>query len=193
MDKVFEPFLSEFEFGKKNFKTKSRISCCKILKNQCYHAKVLLKRFHLNGHTTGFHPQTQMLELHYLSPELTLEVKGFICQKFLKKVFFTLDCRLVMWMGRSEMFFSDCFSPLHFRGFAKEYLPVGELLVTSTLEVYKNAMTNLLPTPAKSHYLFNLRDFARVIQGTLLSTPDIIEDPDNLKRLWSHEVRESLT
>ena len=77
---------------------------------------------------------------------------------------------------------------LNFRGFSKEYLAVGELLVSSTLEVYKNAMTNLLPTPAKSHYLFNLRDFARVIQGTLLSTPDIIEDADNLKRLWSHEV-----
>ena len=26
--------------------------------------KVLLKRFHLNGDAIGFHPQTQMLELH---------------------------------------------------------------------------------------------------------------------------------
>jgi len=26
--------------------------------------KVLLKRFHLNGNTTGFRPQTQELELH---------------------------------------------------------------------------------------------------------------------------------
>ena len=82
---------------------------------------------------------------------------------------------------------------LYSRGFSKEYLAVGEMLVSSTLEVYKNAMTNLLPTPAKSHYLFNLRDFARVIQGTLLSTPDITEDADNLKRLWCHEVCHLLT
>ena len=26
--------------------------------------KVLLRRFHLNGHTIGFHPQTQTLELN---------------------------------------------------------------------------------------------------------------------------------
>ena len=52
------------------------MSSCKILKNKLYHAKVLLKRFHLNGHTKGFRPQTQKLELHDMSRELTLEVKG---------------------------------------------------------------------------------------------------------------------
>ena len=29
-----------------------------------YHVKVLLKRFQLNGHTIGFHPQTQKVQLH---------------------------------------------------------------------------------------------------------------------------------
>ena len=38
------------------------------MKNNWYHAKVLLKRFHLNGHTIGFHQQTQKLKLHYVSP-----------------------------------------------------------------------------------------------------------------------------
>ena len=51
------------------------MSFCKILENKWYHAKVLLKRFHLNGHTIGFHPQTQKLELHYMSLQLTLGVK----------------------------------------------------------------------------------------------------------------------
>ena len=48
------------------------ISVCEILKNKWYHAKVLPKRFYLNGHTIGFRSQTQKLELHYMSPELTL-------------------------------------------------------------------------------------------------------------------------
>ena len=39
-----------------------------IEKNKWYLVKVLLKRFHLNGHTMGFRPQTQKLELHYMSP-----------------------------------------------------------------------------------------------------------------------------
>lgn len=39
-------------------------------------------------------------------------------------------------------------------------------LVAATLEIYTRSMQYLLPTPSKSHYVFNLRDFARVIQAS---------------------------
>ncbi|XP_022247843.1 dynein heavy chain 7, axonemal-like [Limulus polyphemus] len=77
---------------------------------------------------------------------------------------------------------------LESRGFSRDFEPCIEELVQGTLAIYKEAMTCLLPTPKKSHYLFNLRDFSRVVQGLLLSLPETIEDQASFKRLFVHEV-----
>uniref|UniRef100_A0A8C4M1C9 Dynein axonemal heavy chain 1 n=1 Tax=Equus asinus TaxID=9793 RepID=A0A8C4M1C9_EQUAS len=60
-------------------------------------------------------------------------------------------------------------------------------LVEATIMVYSTITSQLLPTPAKSHYTFNLRDLSKVFQGMLMANPAKIEDKVQLLRLWYHE------
>ena len=43
-------------------------------------------------------------------------------------------------------------------------------LLFSSVEIYVRMSTDLLPTPAKSHYVFNLRDLSKCIQGKKTDT-----------------------
>uniref|UniRef100_A0A663MAG9 Dynein axonemal heavy chain 12 n=1 Tax=Athene cunicularia TaxID=194338 RepID=A0A663MAG9_ATHCN len=70
--------------------------------------------------------------------------------------------------------------------FSSEFFTIGNQIVTATLEV--RAIKNLLPTPAKSHYTFNLRDFSRVIHGCLLIKRTSVESKRVMIRLFVHEV-----
>ncbi|XP_053577059.1 dynein axonemal heavy chain 1 [Bombina bombina] len=62
-----------------------------------------------------------------------------------------------------------------------------EQLVDSTIKVYNTITSQLLPTPAKSHYTFNLRDLSKVFQGMLMAEPAKMEDKYQLLKLWYHE------
>ncbi|XP_072521546.1 dynein axonemal heavy chain 1 [Salminus brasiliensis] len=66
-------------------------------------------------------------------------------------------------------------------------LPLNEPLVDATIKVYSTISSGLLPTPAKSHYTFNLRDLSKVFQGLLMAEAGKIEDKVQLLQLWYHE------
>lgn len=46
--------------------------------------------------------------------------------------------------------------------FQEEVKPIGNVLTQATLELYYAITARFLPTPAKIHYLFNLRDISKV-------------------------------
>ena len=60
-------------------------------------------------------------------------------------------------------------------------------IVAATIEVYRTVARDLLPTPSKSHYTFNLRDLSKVIQGVLGVAPDLVDSTDKMVQLWVHE------
>ncbi|KAM9717113.1 dynein axonemal heavy chain 2 [Menidia menidia] len=73
------------------------------------------------------------------------------------------------------------------QGFKEEVKPIAKTLTQGTLELYYAVTASFLPTPAKIHYLFNLRDISKVFQGLLRAHPDFHESETDITRLWIHE------
>ncbi|KAL0220777.1 hypothetical protein RCL1_000631 [Eukaryota sp. TZLM3-RCL] len=74
---------------------------------------------------------------------------------------------------------------LHTQTFEQEVFTLSETFASSTLSLYEYMAGTLLPTPNKSHYLFNLRDISRVFQGLCRSTSNY--NKESIIKLWVHE------
>jgi len=90
--------------------------------------------------------------------------------------------------------------------FTPEVVEVASKLVPMTVTLWNKIQAKMLPTPAKFHYLFNMRELSKVFQGVILATRDRFSkvsklDPlpayggnvtvpeGYLLALWIHECR----
>jgi len=64
---------------------------------------------------------------------------------------------------------------------------LGSAVVAATIDMYDTIAVDLLPTPTKSHYTFNLRDLSKVFLGISMASPEAVEDDKAFVRLWAHE------
>ncbi|XP_056136504.1 dynein axonemal heavy chain 6 [Lampris incognitus] len=60
-------------------------------------------------------------------------------------------------------------------------------IMSAAVEIYHRMSIDLLPTPAKSHYVFNLRDLSKCVQGLLQCDPCTVRDRTQIFRLFCHE------
>ncbi|KAL0250960.1 hypothetical protein GEMRC1_000174 [Eukaryota sp. GEM-RC1] len=73
------------------------------------------------------------------------------------------------------------------RSFASSLSSVLSNIVPMMFTLWDKVKQKMLPTPAKFHYTFNLRDLSRITQGLLSVDSDTISTPTKLLSLWKHE------
>jgi dynein heavy chain len=73
--------------------------------------------------------------------------------------------------------------------FPQDLRDMAEPIVGASVEIYDRMSTDLLPTPAKSHYVFNLRDLSKCVQGVLQADPGVIREKKQIFRLFVHETQ----
>ncbi|EFO65273.1 Dynein heavy chain [Giardia lamblia P15] len=73
------------------------------------------------------------------------------------------------------------------REFSEDVCNIAARLVMTTRKLWQATKARMLPTPAKFHYIFNLRDLSRITQGFINSQPDVIDSARKLVYLWANE------
>lgn len=62
-----------------------------------------------------------------------------------------------------------------FQIFDEEIKVQSEAMALATINLFNIIQLNFLPTPAKSHYVFNMRDISKVFQGLYLADKNFYE------------------
>jgi dynein heavy chain len=82
----------------------------------------------------------------------------------------------------------DTIAQFKFAHFDEEIKNLSEPLAIATINLFNIIQEQFLPTPAKSHYVFNMRDVSKVFQGLYQADKNFYEGKEHIVKLWSHEV-----
>lgn len=71
--------------------------------------------------------------------------------------------------------------------FKSQFSLIEKPIVNAMISTYDRISKELLPTPTKSHYVFNLRDLSKLVQGFLQADASSYDQELQLLRLLYHE------
>ncbi|ERL87542.1 hypothetical protein D910_04933 [Dendroctonus ponderosae] len=71
--------------------------------------------------------------------------------------------------------------------FSNECRDLGDYMVNAAVDIYDRIARDLLPTPSKSHYIFNLRDLSKCVQGVTQADAGTMRGEMEIMRLFYHE------
>lgn len=68
---------------------------------------------------------------------------------------------------------------------------MSDKIIDATVMFFSKTIKNpqFSPSAKKFHYQFNFRELAKIVEGTMRSTPVHYKTPFQIIRLWLHEVR----
>lgn len=75
-----------------------------------------------------------------------------------------------------------------FTQFNEEIKVLTEQIALSTIALFNFVQKEFRPIPAKSHYIFNMRDISKVFEGLYLADKSFVESKEQIVKMWSHEV-----
>ncbi|CAD2215822.1 AAA+ lid domain/P-loop containing dynein motor region D4/Microtubule-binding stalk of dynein motor, putative [Angomonas deanei] len=101
---------------------------------------------------------------------------------------FHLVCQPVISDESSKRIFGSILYGFFRQWNSEEITSLGMHFIEAARACYNRITTEKLPTPTRSHYTFNLRDFSKVIQGVMQASPNSAPTREALCAVFIHEV-----